>query len=137
GHGSRVTERSPLILAGVVLAGANRPQKLNEWGAPIGDDGILTGEEVAALDLAGTELVVLSACETGVGEVAGGEGVFSLQRAFHLAGARTVIGSLWKVNDEATEALMVAFYQNLWQKKLGKLEALRQAQLALLRGALP
>jgi CHAT domain-containing protein len=134
GRRSTVTGRNPLILSGVVLAGANVPQQTNEWGAPVGDDGILTAEEVVGLDLAGTELVVLSACETGLGDVAGGEGVFGLQRAFGLAGARSVIASLWKVDDAATEALMVEFYRNLWEKKLGKLEALRQAQLAMIRG---
>ena len=102
------------------------------WGMPIGDDGILTAEEVVDLNLTGTELVVLSACETGLGDVAGGEGVFGLQRAFGLAGVSTVIASLWKVEDAATQALMVEFYRNLWKKKLGKLEALRQAQLTML-----
>lgn len=99
---------------------------------PIGDDGILTGEEVADLDLGSTELVVLSACETGLGQVAGGEGVFGLQRAFGLAGARSVMASLWKVDDRATQALMVEFYRNLWQKKLSRAESLRQAQLTLM-----
>jgi CHAT domain-containing protein len=76
---------------------------------------------------------VLSACETGLCEVAGGEGVFGLQRAFGLAGSRTVVASLWKVDDSATHALMVEFYRNLWEQKLGKLESLRQAQLAMIR----
>jgi len=118
--------RNPLVLSGLVLAGANAPAA----------EGILTAEEIVDLDLAGTELVVLSACETGLGKVAGGEGVYSLQRAFALAGARTTITSLWQVDDTATQALMVEFYRNLWVRKQGKLEALRQAQLALLRGRL-
>jgi CHAT domain-containing protein/Tfp pilus assembly protein PilF len=112
---------TPLLLSGIVLAGANR-----------GDAGILTAEEVAGLDLRGTDLVVLSACETGLGEVAGGEGVLGLQRAFHLAGARTLVTSLWRVDDAATTLLMEEFYANLWKKKLPKLEALRQAQLTVL-----
>jgi CHAT domain-containing protein len=93
----------------------------------------LSGEEVASLDLRRTELVVLSACETGIGKVAGSEGVFGLQRAFAMAGSRSVVGSLWKVDDSATQILMTEFYRNLWEKKLNKLEALRQAQLAMLK----
>jgi CHAT domain-containing protein len=120
--------RSPLALSGLVLAGANRRGK----EAPA-DGGVLTAEAIAGLDLSGLELAVLSACETGLGEVAGGEGVFGLQRAFHLARARNVVASLWKVDDEATAALMGLFYHHLWQEKLSPLEALRQAQLALYR----
>ncbi len=130
---STVAGRNPLLLSGVVLAGANLPPAQNELGLPIGDDGIFTAEEVASLDLRNTELVTLSACETGLGDVAAGEGVFGLQRAFHQAGARCVLASLWKVDDEATQALMTEFYRNLWQKKLGKLAALRAAQLKMIR----
>ena len=128
-----VTGRNPLLLSGVVLAGANVPQKTNEWGAPVGDDGILTAEEVVEMDLSAAEVVVLSACETGLGKQED-EGVFGLQRAFGLAGARTTIASLWKVDDAATQQLMTRFYDNLWHKKLGANEALRQAQLTMLRG---
>jgi CHAT domain-containing protein/tetratricopeptide (TPR) repeat protein len=117
----------PGLLSGVVLAGANRPVQADE------DDGILTALEVSELDLAGVELAVLSACETGLGQVAGGEGLLGLQRAFQEAGARSVLASLWQVDDESTRQLMERFYENLWQKRLGKLEALREAQLALLR----
>jgi CHAT domain-containing protein len=121
--------RNPLALSGVVLAGAN----LHSSGSKAGDtmDGMLTGEKLTTCNLQNTELVVLSACETGLGPVAGGEGVFGLQRAFHMAGARTVIASLWRVDDNATRALMVEFYKNLWQRKLPRLEALRQAQCAM------
>jgi CHAT domain-containing protein len=133
GRRSTVTERNPLILSGVVLAGANRPPPTNDWGAPLGDDGILTAEEVAELDLHDTELVVLSGCETALGDVAGGEGVFGLQRGFALAGARASVASLWQVDDQVTRRLMTRFYDNLWHRHLGRLEALRQAQLAVLR----
>ena len=115
----------PGLLAGLALAGANHPTDE--------DDGILTAEEVGSLNLAGVQLVVLSACETGLGKNAGGEGLLGLQRAFQAAGARTVIGSLWKVPDTATRDLMERFYDNLWTKEMGKLEALREAQLWMLR----
>ncbi len=124
--------RNPLLLSGLVVACANLPPEKNELGIPTGEDGVLTAEEIAGLDLRDTELVTLSACETGLGDVAAGEGVFGLQRAFHQAGARSVIASLWKVDDAATRALMVEFYKNLWQKKLGKLQALRAAQLKMI-----
>jgi CHAT domain-containing protein len=118
----------PGLLSGLVLAGANRPVRADR------DDGILTALEVAELDLGGVELAVLSACETGLGETAGGEGVLGLQRAFQTAGAHAVVASLWKVPDRATKELMARFYANLWGKKrLSKLEALRRAQLWLLR----
>jgi CHAT domain-containing protein/Tfp pilus assembly protein PilF len=119
----------PGLLSGLVLAGANRPAQ-----AELGD-GVLTALEVAQLDLSGVELAVLSACETGLGEAAGGEGLLGLQRAFQVAGARSVVASLWKVDDDACHLVMVGLYENLWRSKqpLGKLEALRQSQLALLR----
>jgi CHAT domain-containing protein len=87
---------------------------------------------VAAGDLRGLELVVLSACESALGRV-DREGVFGLQTAFHLAGVRTVVASLWKVEDRAAQALMVEFHRNLWDRKLPRLEALRQAQRTLRR----
>ena len=108
-----------------MLAGANQPTDA--------DNGILTGEAVAGLDLDGMDLVVLSACQTGLGEAAAGEGVFGLQRAFHIGGARNVVASLWKVNDEATAALMNLFYYHLWEKGESPLEALHHAQLELYR----
>jgi CHAT domain-containing protein len=88
---------------------------------------------VAELDLGGVELATLSACETGLGEEAGGEGLLGLQRAFQVAGARSVVASLWKVDDRAARQLMTDFYDNLWKKRLPKVEALRQTQLAMLR----
>jgi CHAT domain-containing protein/Flp pilus assembly protein TadD len=120
--------RSPLALSGLVFAGAN------QTGNEAADDrGILTAEGLIGLRLEGLELAVLSACETGLGEAGGGEGVYGLQRAFHVAGCRDVVASLWKVNDGATQALMALFYRNLWEKKMSAAEALRQAQLTLYR----
>ncbi|MEI7855530.1 MAG: CHAT domain-containing tetratricopeptide repeat protein, partial [Planctomycetota bacterium] len=109
GEKAVVTGENPGLLSGLVLAGANLPPKGN------GDDGILTASEVAELDLTGVELAILSACETGLGKTAGGEGIFGLQRAFQLAGARTVVASSWKVPDLSTKELMVRFYGNLWE----------------------
>src|SRR5207249_10438972 len=113
----RIVGHHPGLLSGLVLAGANKP-------AADGDDGVLTALEVAELDLSKVELAVLSACETGLGEVAGGEGVLGLQRAFQVAGARSTVTSLWQVDDDATRQLMERFYAGLWDRKqpLGKLE---------------
>lgn len=115
------------LLSGLALAGANLPPEAGK------DDGICTALEISALDLSKVDTVVLSACETGLGEVAGGEGLLGLQRAFQVAGAKTVVASLWKVPDAATSELMQRFYANLWDKKMGKLAALREAQLWMLR----
>jgi len=124
--------RNPLVLSGLVLAGANRPSA--DLGGSTRDDlGILTAEAIAGLPLQDLELVVLSACETGLGLVGGGEGVFGLQRAFHLAGAHNVVASLWRVDDQATAALMAIFYDQLWQHHKPPIEALRTAQLTLYR----
>lgn len=102
--------RNPLLQSGLVFAGANRPAQSDAV-----DDGWLTAEEVAGMDLDGTELVVLSACETGLGGGGSGEGVFGLRRAFFQAGARGLVMSLWNVDDAATVVLM----QKFWTKMLG------------------
>jgi tetratricopeptide (TPR) repeat protein/CHAT domain-containing protein len=125
--------RNPLVLSGLVLAGANRPVPTDSNGLPVGNGGILTAEAIAGLPLLDLEIVVLSACETGLGIVRGGEGVFSLQRAFHVAGAQNVVASLWKVDDDATAALMTIFYDQLWRQRKPPIEALRNAQLAIYR----
>ncbi len=122
----------PLLLSGLALSGANREPRDGE------EDGILTALEVSEMDLTRLELAVLSACETGLGESAGGEGLLGMQRAFQAAGARAVIASLWKVDDRATQLLMTDFYRHAWDagSPAGKAEALRRAQLALLNGKL-
>jgi CHAT domain-containing protein len=118
----------PRLRSGLALAGANRWKERSAQGL---SDGLLTALEVENLDLWGTDLVVLSACETGLGKVQIGEGVLGLRRAFQLAGAQTVLASLWKVPDAETEQLMTAFFQR-WLKGAGKAEALRAAQLQLI-----
>jgi CHAT domain-containing protein/tetratricopeptide (TPR) repeat protein len=126
---SRPTGWHPLLLSGLALSDANRVPKAGE------EDGILTALEVSEMQLPQLELVVLSACETGLGKSAGGEGLHSLQRAFHMAGARSVVASLWKVDDRATQALMAEFYALAWDTKkiISRAEALRQAQLMLIK----
>jgi len=122
---------NPGLLSGLAFAGANRDP------AEDSDDGILTAQEIAFLPLNGVELVVLSACETGLGEVAGGEGLLGVQRAFQVAGARTTVASLWKVNDAVTRRLIERFYRNLWEKELPRLDALREAQIYILNNPEP
>lgn len=123
---------NPFLRSAIALAGANTWLQAEETllAADI-DNGLLTAEDVTGLDLLSTEMVVLSACETGLGRVRVGEGVFGLRRAFVLAGAKTLVMSLWKVPDKQTCLLMELFYENLLKKGLGRAEALRQAQLAL------
>ena len=120
---------NPLVLSGLALAGANR----RAAAGPNDEDGILTAEEVAGLNLEGVEWAVLSACDTGLGEVRVGEGVFGLRRAFQVAGVRTVIMSLWSVEDQATLEWMRALYVDRLQKKLSTAEAVRDASLTVLR----
>jgi len=121
---------NPLLRSGLALAGFNTRAQVAGSA-----DGVLTALEVADLDLRGTQLVVLSACETGLGELDAGEGVYGLKRALVMAGAATQVVSLWKVADLATEALMSAYYRRLVAGE-DRVAALRQVQLALLRGTL-
>ena len=113
---------SPLLRSGIVLAGANQPEQ------GVSDDGYLTALEVAQLDLSGTDLVVVSACESGRGEIRTGEGVYGLKRSIAVAGARSSLLSLWKVDDEATAAFMERFYRRL-KAGVSRADALAQTQL--------
>lgn len=119
---------NPLLRSGLIFAG------VNQRASGAGEDGVTTALEVAGLDLWGTKLVVLSACETGLGDVKNGAGVYGLRRALVLAGSETQVLSLWQVSDAATRDLMVAYYKLL---KAGgsRTEALRQVQLMMIGGA--
>lgn len=108
---SKLFGESPLLRSGIALAGANRVSQRKEGQE--GDDGYLTALEVAQLDWEGTELVVISACESGRGEIKAGEGVYGLKRAIAVSGARSSLLSLWKVDDRATAAFMKSFYEKL------------------------
>jgi CHAT domain-containing protein len=116
---------NPLLRSGLVLAGV-------KIGQSAGDDGVLTALETTALNLVGTKLVVLSACDTGVGDITIGEGVYGLRRALVIAGSESQLISLWKVSDNATKDLMVDYYEGL-KKGEGRSEALRQIQLEMLK----
>lgn len=120
---------NPLVLSGLAFAGANQRAS----AGPKDEDGILTAEEIAAMNLQGTEWAVLSACDTGLGEVKAGEGVFGLRRAFQIAGVRTVIMSLWSVEDETTRQWMRALYEARLKDHLDTAESVRAASLRVLR----
>jgi CHAT domain-containing protein len=120
---------NPLLLSGLALAGANR----RTAAGPQEDDGILTAEEVAALNLEGVEWAVLSACDTGLGQLRAGEGVFGLRRAFQVAGARTVVMSLWQVEDRSARVWMRALYEGRLVQGLDTADAVREASLSVLR----
>ncbi|HVK56719.1 MAG TPA: CHAT domain-containing protein [Burkholderiales bacterium] len=117
---------NPLLRSGLALAGANQ----RDGGD--GEDGVFTALEAAGLDLWGSKVVVLSACETGLGAINNGDGVYGLRRALMLAGAETQVTSLWKVDDAATRDLMRGYYRRLKTGK-GRTEALRDVQKAMLQ----
>jgi CHAT domain-containing protein/Tfp pilus assembly protein PilF len=127
--GSRGALEDAMLRSGLYFAGANR---VLTGGRPPADmeDGVLTAYEATSLSLQGTELVVLSACETGLGEATNGEGVFGLRRALQEAGAQAVLMSMWKVPDNETRQLMTLFYKK-WLAGKDKPTALREAQLEL------
>jgi CHAT domain-containing protein/tetratricopeptide (TPR) repeat protein len=129
GIGSRALLESPLLRSGLALAGANhrRAASLGE------DDGVLTAEEIAVLDLTGVEWAVLSACKTGVGEIRDSEGVLGLRRAFKVAGVETLVMSLWEVEDEPTRQWMGRLYEYRFAEGLDTVDSVRRASLDLLQ----
>ena len=124
--GKRVKIKNPLLRSGIALSGANNALKAND---ALNSDGIVTAEKILGLKLRGTDMVVLSACDTGAGKVKTGEGVFGLRRAFTQAGTRSLVMSMWSVPDRETKELMVNFYRNIKNGKMTRSKALRQAAL--------
>jgi CHAT domain-containing protein len=124
--------QNPMLRSGLALAGSQNWLERQPVPEEAGD-GLLTAEDVATMDLRGTALAVLSACNTGMGQTRHGEGVFGLRRGFLLAGVKTLVMSLWKVDDLAAVLLMDRFYENLLDRKMGRCEALREAQRFLRR----
>lgn len=125
-HDTSVVIENPMIRSGVVLAGVNTSLKEGK------DEGMVTAEKVLSLNLKGTDLVVLSACQTGVGDVQSGEGVFGLKRAFILSGAKTLVMSLWSVPSQETVELMTSFYTLISRGQTNS-RALREAKLAVMK----
>lgn len=123
GYTRNTTIQNPMNRSGLLFSGASS-NKLQNFE----NDGVLTSNEISGMDLSGIKLVVLSACETGLGDIRGNEGVFGLQRAFIIAGVESLIVSLWKVPDIQTSELMLNFYKN-YTKGLSKSEALKLAQI--------
>jgi CHAT domain-containing protein len=124
----------PMLRSGLIMSNGNQGWKGKiQEGA---EDGILTAYEISQMDLSNTELVVLSACETGLGDIKGNEGVYGLQRAFKIAGAKYIIMSLWQVPDKQTSQLMIAFYKNWLNKKMSIPRAFHAAQKELRKAGL-
>lgn len=130
------TSKNPLIRSGLILAGANKAwtQSIEVKGE---EDGVLTAYELSQIDLNNTELVVLSACETGLGDIVGNEGVFGLQRALKIAGVKNILLSLWQVPDKETSDLMVLFYRNMIENGMSIQDSLREAQNKMKQDGIP
>jgi CHAT domain-containing protein len=124
--GKKFRIENPLLRSGIALAGANSALMTGDFDKT---GGIVTAEKILGLKLRGTDLVVLSACDTGLGEVQSGEGVFGLRRAFTQAGTKSLVMSMWSVPDKETQELMVAFYKNIIKGGMDRCQALRQAAL--------
>ena len=128
GVDSKKATQNPLLRSGLLFAGAKNT--LNGNSPESGDNGLLTSYEASYMDLRGTELVVLSACNTARGEIKNGEGVYGLQRAIQQAGAKNIIMSMWKVDDKVTQEFMTNFY-DLWLSGKTKREAFNQTQMII------
>ena len=128
--GSNIIIDNPLLNSGLALSGANA--FFRGGMGESGEDGLLVAMEVLGMNLTDTDLVVLSACNTGVGKVKRGHGVFGLRRSFQQAGAKSLIMSLWQIPDEETKDLMVEFYKGLFDGK-SKLNALHEASLSVMK----
>jgi CHAT domain-containing protein len=117
-----------MIRSGIVMAGGNYAWNTGKAFREGGDDGILTALEISQMNLSQTELVVLSACETGLGDIKGNEGVYGLQRAFKIAGAKYLLMSLWQVPDRETMEFMTTFYTHWLSDKMSIPDAYHQTQ---------
>ncbi len=124
------TSDQPMLRSGLILAGGNLGWMMNSEFKEI-EDGVLTAYEISQMNLSSTELVVLAACETGLGDIQGNEGVYGLQRAFKIAGVRYIIMSLWQVPDKQTNQLMITFYKKWLENKMSIPDALHAAQKEL------
>ena len=122
---------NPMIRSGLILAGGNYAWQHGRAVSPDKEDGILTAYEISQMNLSNTELVVLSACETGLGDIQGNEGVYGLQRAFKIAGAKYLIMSLWQVPDRETMQFMTTFYKNWLEEQMTIPDAFRKTQLEM------
>lgn len=124
-----MSSSNPLLRCGLFIAGANNTIKGYSKPDSVKDDGILTGAEISNVNLRQTKLVVLSACETGLGKIDDNEGVYGLQRAFKMAGAQDLIMSLWRVSDRATEVFMTTFYKYAF--KMNVYDAFSKTQMTM------
>jgi len=120
----------PMLRSGLIMAGGSNTWK-GEKTLEGREDGVLTAYEISQMNLSNTELVVLSACETGLGTIQGNEGVYGLQRAFKIAGAKYLIMSLWQVPDKQTSLLMTTFYKKWLENKMNISDAFHAAQKEL------